>query len=48
MYAKDLNESKYKFLIKKGEDAGIKNLNDPNAFIQCSNAMDDAYEDIDG
>ena len=33
LYAKDLNEPKYEFLIKKCEDAGIKHLNDPNAFI---------------
>ena len=34
-------------MIKKREDAGIKNLNNPNAFIVCSNTMDDIYEDID-
>ena len=33
-YAKDLNKPKYKILIKKREDAGIKHLNDPNAFIE--------------
>ena len=33
LYAKDLSESKYQLLIKKREDAGIKNLNDPSAFI---------------
>ena len=31
LYAKDLSEPKYQFLIKKREDAGIKNLNDPSA-----------------
>ena len=46
LYARDLNEPKYKILIKKREDAGIKHLNDPNAFIECSNAMDDVYENI--
>ena len=35
------------FLIKKREDAGIKNLNDPSAFIEYSNTMDDVYNDID-
>ena len=29
------------------EDAGIKHLNDSKAFIECSNTMDDVYEDID-
>ena len=33
LYAKDLDESKYQFFIKKRENAGIKTLNDPNAFI---------------
>ena len=47
LYAKDLSRPKYKFLIKKGKDGEIKHLNDPNAFIECSNTMDDVYEDID-
>ena len=47
LYAKDLSEPKYEFLIKKREDVGIKYCNDPNAFIECSNTMDDVYENID-
>ena len=47
MYAKDLREPKYEYLIIKRIDAGIKNVNNPNAFILCSNTMDDVYEDID-
>ena len=47
LYAKDLSEPKYEFLIKKHEDVGIKYCNDPNAFIECSNTMDDVYENID-
>ena len=46
LYARDLNEPKYKILIKKREDAGIKQLNDPNAFIECSNTMNDVYENL--
>ena len=46
LYAKDLDEPKYKTLIKKRKDARIKHLNDPNAFIECSNTMDDVYENI--
>ena len=46
LYARDLNEPKYKILIKKREDAGIKHLNNPNTFIECSNTMDDVYENI--
>ena len=34
-------------LIKKREDVGRKHLNDLNAFIECSNTMDDVYENID-
>ena len=47
LYARELSEPKYQFLIKNREDAGIKHVNDPNAFIVCSNTMDDVYEDID-
>ena len=46
LYARDLNQPKYKILIKKPKDAGIKHLNDPNTFIECSNTMDDVYENI--
>ena len=46
LYAKDLSEPKYEFLIKKLQDAGTKHSNDSNAFIECSNAMDDAYQNI--
>ena len=46
LYARDLNEAKYKILIKKGKDAGIKHLNDPNTFIECANTMDDIYKSI--
>ena len=45
-YAKDLEEPKYQFLIDKREKSGIKNLNDPAAFIEYSNSMDDIYGDI--
>ena len=47
LYAKDLSDPKYEFSIKEHEDAGIKHLNDLNAFIECSNTMDDVYENID-
>ena len=40
LHAKDLSESKYECLIKKRE-------NDPNAFIECSNTMDDVYGNTD-
>ena len=47
LYAKDLSEPKDELLIKKREDAGIKHFKDPNAFIECSNTMDNVYEMID-
>ena len=34
-------------MIKNCENIGIKHSNDPNAFIKCSNTMDDIYENID-
>ena len=43
----DLNEPNYEYLSKKREDVGIKHLNDPNEFINCSKTMNDVYEDID-
>ena len=47
LYAKDLEEPKYQFLIKNCENAGIKNLNDPSAFIEYSNTVDDVHNNID-
>ena len=47
LYAKNLSEPKYEFLIKKREDAGTKHFSHPNAFIEFSNTMDDVYENID-
>ena len=44
---KDLCQSMYEFSIKKCEDAEIKYLNGSNACIECSDTIDDAYENID-
>ena len=46
LYARDLSEPKYEYLIKKSEDARIKHVNNPNAFIESSNTMDNVYENI--
>ena len=46
MYAKDLSEPKYEYLIKKCKDVGTKHANNSNAFIERSNTMDDVYENI--
>ena len=34
-------------MIREHEEAGIKHFNDPNAFIECSNTVNDVYENID-
>ena len=47
LYAKDLSEPKYEYLIKNRENAGIKHLNDSKAFIEYSNTMNDLYKNID-
>ena len=46
VYAKDTDEEKYQYLINKREQAGIKNLNDPHAFTEYSNDMNDVLDDI--
>ena len=46
LYAKDINEKNYQYLINKREQAGIKNLNDPHAFIEYSSDMNDVLDDI--
>ena len=47
LYAKDLSEPKYELLTKNRENTGNKHLNNSKAFIECSNTMDDIYENID-
>ena len=47
LYAKDLNDPKYQFLITKLEDVVIKHLNDPKAFIKFPQCMDHVYCNID-
>ena len=39
-------EPKYEYLNKKRENAGITHVNNPNAFIKCSNTMSDVYKNI--
>ena len=47
LYAKDLEEPKYKLLIDKREKAEINFNNDPTAFIEYSNSMDDILSNIE-
>ena len=44
LYAKDTDEEKYQYLINKRGQVGIKNLNDPYAFMEYSNGMNDVLE----
>ena len=46
LYVKDLHEPKYEYLINKREQAGIKNLSVPHAFIEYSDDMNDVPDDI--
>ena len=46
LYAKDLYEPKYQFLINKRKSTGLKHFNDPKAFMEYSNDMQDVYKSI--
>ena len=46
LYAKDIHEPNCEYLINKREQTGIKNLNDPHAFIEYSDDMNDVLDDI--
>ena len=46
LYAKDLEEPKYQLLINKREQAGINFNNDPAAFIEYSNYMDNILSNV--
>ena len=47
LYAKDLYEARYQFLINERKSAGLKHLNDPKAFIEYSNDIQNVYKNID-
>ena len=47
LYAKDLSESKYEFLINNRKNAGIKHFSDLAAFIEYSNDMDDVFTNME-
>ena len=47
LYARDLSETKYEYLIQKREDVGIKHANNPNAFTEPSNTINDVYENME-
>ena len=47
LYAKDLYEAKFQYLIDKRKNTGLKHFNDLKAFIEYSNDIQDVYENID-
>ena len=47
LYAKDLYEKKYQYLINKREKVALNHFNDPKAFMEYSNDMQDLYENIE-
>ena len=47
LYTKDPYEKKYQYLINKREKVGINRFNDPKAFMEYSNDMQDVYKNIE-
>ena len=47
LYAKDPYEKKYQYLINKREEVGLDHFNNPKAFIEYSNDMQDVYKNIE-
>ena len=47
LYAKDPYEAKYQYLINKREKVGLDHFDDPKAFIEYSNDMQDVHKSID-
>ena len=47
-YTKNPYEAKYQLLINKRESTDLKYLNDPKAFIEYLNDMDNIYKNIEG
>ena len=46
-YAKDPYEAKYQYLINKCEKVGLDHFDDPKAFMEYSNDMQDVYKNIE-
>ena len=47
LYAKDPYKAKYQYLINKRENVGLDHFDDPKAFTEYSNDMQDIYKNID-
>ena len=46
LYAKDPYEAKYQYLIDKRKNTRLKHFNDPKAFLEYSNDMQEVYKNI--
>ena len=47
LYAKDPYEKNYQYLINKSEKVGLNHFNDPKAFMEYSNDIQDVYKNIE-
>ena len=47
LYAKDPYQAKYQYLVNKREKVGLDHFDDPKAFIEYSNNMQDVYKNIE-
>ena len=47
LYAKDPYEAKYQYLINKREKVGLDHFDDPKAFMEYSNDIQDVYKNIE-
>ena len=47
LYAKDPYEAKYQYQINKREKVGADHFNDPKAFMEYSNDIQDVYKNIE-
>ena len=47
LYGKGPYERKYQYLINKREKVGLNHFNDPKAFMEYSNDMQDVYKNIE-
>ena len=47
LYAKDLYEAEYQFLINKRKNMGLKYFDDSKSFIEYSSDLDDIHKNIE-
>ena len=47
IYMKKIHMKQYQYLINKSEKVGLNHYDDPKAFIEYSNDMQDVYKNIE-